>query len=225
MSDIYDGIWLRRWFLDLTSGRPECDNPVDIGTISAEDRAAIEAKNADIQAAVGSVEAYEAEQSQEEPDSEILALAALRRGDATQEQLGLVAATWGYEVNVSVGPSGEAVNAERERRILAGSAFTVPGVGPVPLLGRQQDQSVYLALLIRAQAYRAAQVTAPVLTIRDAANANHVLTADQMIVLVTSAMNWFEAVMKVSWAMKDGVSPFEAGIPTDFTDDGYWPVP
>lgn len=223
MSDIYNDVWLRRWFLDLTSGRPECDNPVDIGTISAEDRAAIEAKNADIHGAIEAVEAYEAEQPPE-ADTDILALAALRRGDASQEQLDLVAATWGYEVTVTVGPSGSAVNAERDRRILAGSVFAVPGVGPVPLLGRPQDQSVYLALLFRAQAYRAALVTAPALTIRDAANTNHVLTADQMIVLVTSAMNWFEAVMKVSWAMKDRTAPFLEGIPADFADDRYWPA-
>lgn len=116
------------------------------------------------------------------------------------------------------------INAERERRLEAGSAFTVTGIAdPIPLQGRAFDQTVYLALLARASGYKAAGVTDPILTLRDAADTIHSLTPDQMIQLITQAMTWFENVMAVSWAMKDGTGDFTGGIPTDFTDDSHWP--
>ena len=116
------------------------------------------------------------------------------------------------------------VNPERERRLNAGSTFAVPGLSePIPLTGRPMDQSVYLALLMRAQGAKAAGITDPVLTVRDGADVIQMLTPDQMIALITQAMNWFEAVMRVSWNMKDGVAPFEDGVPADFADDQYWP--
>lgn len=116
------------------------------------------------------------------------------------------------------------INPERERRLDAGSNFAVPGLSePIPLTGRPMDQSVYLALLMRAQGAKAMGVTDPVLTVRDAADAIQMLTPDQMIALVVQAMGWFEAVMKVSWAMKDGEAPFENGPPDDLENDEYWP--
>lgn len=115
-------------------------------------------------------------------------------------------------------PDGEAVNAERARRLEAGSAFAVSwSAAPVPVTGRQFDQTVILALSHRAMAYKAAGTTEPKLTYRDAANVIHHLTPDQFIELAELAMNWVEAVMNVSWAMKD------KGIPADFTDDKHWP--
>lgn len=116
------------------------------------------------------------------------------------------------------------VNAERQRRLDAGSAFEVPGFDtPIPLTGRAMDQPIYLALLLRAQSAKAAGITAPVLMLRDGNDDNLALTPDQMIALITQAMDWFEAVMAVSWAMKDGSGPFEAGIPDNLTDDQWWP--
>ncbi|MFG6591292.1 hypothetical protein [Sulfitobacter sp. 1A12157] len=116
------------------------------------------------------------------------------------------------------------VNAERTRRLEVGSAFTVAGVAdPIPLQGREFDRTVYLALLTRAQGYKAAGVTDPVLNIRAADDVTHNLTPDQMISLVTQSMNWFEAVMAVSWAMKDGTGDFPEGIPADYADDTHWP--
>ena len=117
------------------------------------------------------------------------------------------------------------INAEREKRLAAGSAFTVEGiVDPIPLQGRPFDQTVYLALLTRAGGFKSAGVTTPVLTLRDAADTIHELTPDQMISLVSQAMTWFESVMAASWAMKDGTTPFEAGVPNDLTDDTHWPT-
>ena len=117
-----------------------------------------------------------------------------------------------------------AIDAERLRRIETGQAFAVPGMESlIPLTGRPFDQSVYLALLMRAQAAAAAGIEAPVLTIRSGDDVVHSLTPEQMIVLISTAMNWFESIMAVSWAMKDGAAPFEDGIPEDFEDDKYWP--
>ncbi|MGJ7040496.1 hypothetical protein J2Y63_003761 [Shinella sp. BE166] len=130
---------------------------------------------------------------------------------------------WVDELEDAPPPTGDQINAERDRRISAGATFAVPGYGDVPLTGRVRDQTVLLALLVKAQGAKAAGITAPVMVIRDGADANHILTPDQMISLVSSGMNWIEATMQRSWDMKDGVSPFEDGPPLDFTDDAYWP--
>ena len=111
------------------------------------------------------------------------------------------------------------VDAERTRRITRGNAFPVVGIAkPIPLEGRPQDQTVYLALLTRAMGYKSAGVTAPVLIVRDAADVIHQLTPDQMISLVGQAMGWFERVMAASWALKDA-----AEIPENYADDKHWP--
>ncbi|WP_295808869.1 hypothetical protein [uncultured Nitratireductor sp.] len=115
------------------------------------------------------------------------------------------------------------VNAERDRRISAGRVFSVAGYGDVPLTGRDRDQVALMGLLVKAQSLLADGVSDPVLTVRDAENVNHILTPAQMIELVTEGMTWMEAVMAVSWAMKDEEAPFEAGIPEDLADDQWWP--
>ncbi|OAB57602.1 hypothetical protein AY599_18260 [Leptolyngbya valderiana BDU 20041] len=116
-----------------------------------------------------------------------------------------------------------AVNKERDRRITKGNTFTVDGYGDVPLTGRERDQTVYLALLVQAQGALAQGITTPVHTLRDAADTIHTLTPAQMIDLIGQAMGWFEDVMQTSWDMKDGGTPFDAGIPADYTDDRHWP--
>ena len=121
-------------------------------------------------------------------------------------------------------PTPQDVNAERERRLDYGAAFTVPGLPePVPLTGRSFDQTVYLALILRAQGYKAAGVTAPILTVRGADDVIYSLTPDQMIALISQSMTWFESVMAVSWAMKDSTGDFPDGIPADYADDKHWP--
>ena len=121
-------------------------------------------------------------------------------------------------------PTADDVDGERQRRLGFGAGFNVAGVSePIPLQGRAFDQTVYLALLMRAQGFKAAGITAPVLTIRAADDVIHELTPDQMMSLIMQSMTWFESVMAVSWAMKDGTGDFPNGIPYDFTDDKYWP--
>jgi len=126
------------------------------------------------------------------------------------------------------------LNRERERRIAIGSSFTVTESQanatanavmsePIPLTGRPLDQTVYLALLTRAQGYKAAGVTDPIMKIRDGSDNIQMLTPEQMIELVSQSMTWFEDVMEISWKMKDKTEPFANGIPEDYTSDVYWP--
>ncbi len=129
------------------------------------------------------------------------------------------------EFNASLSPpaTAEAINLHRDRRIEKGSAFTPDGYAAIPMTGRASDQTVYVAMLTRAQAMKAAGVTEAVHVFRDAENTVHTLTPDQTIDLVGQAMTWFENVMKVSWAMKDESGDFSEGVPSDWTDDEYWP--
>lgn len=116
------------------------------------------------------------------------------------------------------------VNAERQRRIEAGKAFTVAGVqDPIPLQGRPFDMTVYQAKRGLALEARAAGNNDPIHLLRDAADVGHMLTADQVIELTSQALAFVEAVMSTSWAMKDGTGDFSGGIPADYTNDSYWP--
>ncbi|QFS83974.1 hypothetical protein [Roseivivax sp. THAF197b] len=116
------------------------------------------------------------------------------------------------------------ITLERDRRLASGASFNVIGIAdPVPLTGRPSDQTVYLALLMQAQALKAALNDTATITLRDGANHIHELTPDQVLQLIGQGQAWFEAVMVTSWAMKDGTAPFEAGPPDDLTDDAHWP--
>lgn len=129
-----------------------------------------------------------------------------------------------YEPRPPAPITPEQVNAERDRRILAGTTFSVTGYGDVPLTGRTFDIQVYEAQRARAREAQAAGITDPIFVLRDATNTNHLLTADQVVELVDKAGAWLQATMAVAWAMKDGDAPFEAGTPADFDDGGYWPA-
>jgi len=129
---------------------------------------------------------------------------------------------WGGSKWVTV-IAPEMINSERDRRILKGTAITVTKYGDIHLTGRASDQSVYLAMLLRAQGAKAVSITNAIHAFRDASNTMHTLTPDQVIEMVSKAMAWFEAVMKVSWAMKDGSGDFTGGIPADYSDDKHWP--
>jgi hypothetical protein len=150
---------------------------------------------------------------------------ALLTGQSAGRAIGVGADGLPELQDAPVAAIGEAdVDRERVRRLAAGSAFAVTGIAsPIPLTGKEFDMSIYLGLMLRANAYKSAGVTAAVLPVRDGANVNQLLTPDQMLELIGAAMVWVEDVMKVSWAMKDGTGDFVAGIPADFDDDQYWP--
>lgn len=127
-------------------------------------------------------------------------------------------------VITDVTPTDAMVNAERDRRIEAGKSFTVTGYGSaIPLTGRQRDQIVYMQRLSLAQQMIAGADTTTTMVLRDGGDVNRHLTAPQMAELIGQAIAWVEAVMQVSWDMKDAAGDFPAGIPADFADDLYWP--
>lgn len=123
------------------------------------------------------------------------------------------------------GVTTDQVDAERDRRINAGTTLPVPGIdGGIPMTGRLQDQTALTALLIKAQALSSQGVTAPIMPLRDADNNNWTLTPGQMTSLVMAGLQWIEKTMEVSWAMKDHDPPFQSGIPSDYaTNERYWP--
>lgn len=147
---------------------------------------------------------------------------------------GKIATSWALEdragrpayvpVLVDYAPTSADVNAARDRRIATGTTFTVTGYGDVPLTGRAFDIQVYEGLRARAREAQAQSVTDPIFMLRDANNQNHTLTPTQLIELVDKATTWLQQTMAVSWAMKDGVSPYEAGIPVDYADNSHWPA-
>lgn len=125
---------------------------------------------------------------------------------------------------VQAPPTAADVAAEWQRRVDAGSAFTVTGVtDPIPVPGRQPYREIIQAKLSAAQLFAAQGITDPVVMFRDGANTSHMLTPAQMIELCIASMRFYEALSAVYWAMKDGTGDFTGGIPADFTDDGYWP--
>lgn len=122
-------------------------------------------------------------------------------------------------------PPASRVNIERDRRIAAGTTFEVTGYGaPIHLTGRARDQIVYMQRLEAARSMIAAGDTETTMVLRDGGDVNRHLTAPQMAELITLAVAWVEAVMQVSWDMKDANGDFHPdGIPEDFADDAYWP--
>lgn len=115
-------------------------------------------------------------------------------------------------------PVGADVNAERDRRVTAGSTFTVTGYGDIPVAGDETTARNLQGLAFAAQ-MRVAQGDVTTLTpYRDEANAIHQLTPPQMIELWSLGAAFISAVYQASWTLKDGAS-----IPADYTSDGYWP--
>lgn len=161
-----------------------------------------------------------------EPRPEVQRPQVATLADLPTEDGGAWARRWAITTET---PTEADVNAERERRLVVGASFNVPGVNdPIPLQGRPFDQTVYLALLTRANGYKTILmqdpgVILPALTLRAADDVIHELTPDQMINLISQAMTWFESVMATSWAMKDGTGDFTGSIPSDYTSDTHWP--
>lgn len=118
---------------------------------------------------------------------------------------------------VAPAPTKADVNAERDRRIMAGKTFTVTGYGDIAVSGDATTQLNLLALKDTARDLKAASVTAAVIPYRDADNAQHMLTADQIIELVNAGKTHVQMLYSASWTLK-AMAP----IPADFADDSYW---
>lgn len=120
--------------------------------------------------------------------------------------------------------TSEDVNRERDRRIVAGWRFDVPGYGDISITGREADKVALTGLLLKAQGMLAAGIDDPVMLLRDAENVNRSLRPSQLVNLIMQGMAWIQDVMQVSWDMKDATGNFPDGIPADYTDDRHWPT-
>jgi hypothetical protein len=112
-----------------------------------------------------------------------------------------------------------AINAERERRIAAGTTVTVTGAGDIPVQGREVDVRNLQGLGLAALARVSTGDTATITTFRDANNVDHELTPPQVLELVQRAAGVVEAIIQASWAIK-AMDP----LPEDITADELWPV-
>lgn len=106
MSDLYNEVMLRRWSIDLATGRAECfEDAIDVTLISAEDRAAIEAKNADIRAAIEAADLVAA--GEPTNDGYVDVLARLRAGQASDEDRQIIGDRYNYPLAITMPTEAE----------------------------------------------------------------------------------------------------------------------
>lgn len=118
-------------------------------------------------------------------------------------------------------PTNAAVNAERDRRILAGTTITPAGHGATVRLTGDAETLTNLDALALAATLRMQQGdTTHVTEYRDADNIIHTLTPAQVVDLWGQGTAFVEACYKSSWTLKDA----PGGIPADYTDDEHWPA-
>lgn len=110
--------------------------------------------------------------------------------------------------------SGEAVNAERARRIVAGKV-----IDGVYVTGRAEDARNLMSLAMVAQMRIAGGDTITTTVFRDGNNVDHDLTPSQILSIWQQSAAYVSALYDASWALK-AMQP----IPADFAGDGYWPA-
>ncbi|MBZ9919096.1 DUF4376 domain-containing protein [Mesorhizobium sp. BR1-1-12] len=107
-----------------------------------------------------------------------------------------------------------AVNAERDRRIIAGK--TVDGIA---VTGRDEDARNLTNLALGAQLRLGQGDVATLTTFRDGTNTDHDLTPPQVLSLWQQSATYVSALYAASWAIK-AMDP----LPVDVTADELWPV-
>jgi len=122
------------------------------------------------------------------------------------------------EIGISI-PAREArlareVNAERARRLGLGVTVDVPGIGMIHV----QDPSTLTDLGVAAQAMIANGDLTTRTRFRDADNAVHDMSPEQVVALWQGALAAVQAIYEASWVLKDA-----AAIPFDYNDDRFWP--
>lgn len=115
-------------------------------------------------------------------------------------------------------PSRADVFAQRDRRLALGATISVAGYGDVPVRGRIDDMIAYLSVKDMAHALQDQGVTAPAITLRDAANTLHTLTPAQAIALISQAQAVAQEIYAASWALLDAPD-----LPEDVASDAHWP--
>lgn len=109
--------------------------------------------------------------------------------------------------------SGDDINGERARRILAGTV-----IDGVHVTGSDEDARNLMSLALGAQMRLAARDNETLTTFRDGDNVDHELTPEQLLSLWQQSAAYVSALYASSWALKE-MEP----IPRDFSDDSYWP--
>jgi hypothetical protein len=129
----------------------------------------------------------------------------------TEEELSDVLRPYGLR-----GPfiSNVDVNAERDRRIVAGK--TINGIA---VTGREEDARNLTNLALGAQLRIAAGDTTTLTTFRDGNNADHDLTPPEMLELWQQSAAYVSALYAASWTIK-ALDP----IPADFDAESRWPA-
>lgn len=110
--------------------------------------------------------------------------------------------------------SSDDVNAERDRRIVAGK--TINGIA---VTGREEDARNLTNLALAAQMRIASGDTATLTTFRDGNNVDHDLTPAEMLALWQASAAYVSALYAASWVIK-ALDP----IPLDFDADSRWPA-
>jgi hypothetical protein len=108
----------------------------------------------------------------------------------------------------------QAVNAERDRRIIVGK--TINGIA---VTGRDEDARNLTNLALAAQLRIGSGDTTTTTTFRDGNNVDHDLTPPQMLDLWQQSAAYVSALYEASWTLK-AMDP----IPADYADDTHWPA-
>lgn len=116
-------------------------------------------------------------------------------------------------------PTGDDVNAERNRRILAGKTFTLSNDAVVELIGAETDMRNLQALAFAASLRIGAGDTTTITNFRDNANVIHQFTPPLVVELFSVGSAYISAIYQASWVLKDGAS-----IPADYAADENWPT-
>lgn len=116
-------------------------------------------------------------------------------------------------------PTNASVNRERDRRVLLGKTFEVPGIGGVRIGGDDTTVRNLQGLAFAAQMRLAQGDTTTITMFRDEDNVIHDLLPAQVISLWSQGAAFVSACFAAAWALKDNT----AGIPADYQDDTYWP--
>jgi hypothetical protein len=122
------------------------------------------------------------------------------------------------EIDLPV-PENSDVNAERDRRVVAGRSFDVAGYGPVVIAGDETTIRNLQGLAFAAQMRLAQGDTTTITPFRDETDVIHELVPAQVIDLWAKGSAYVSALFQAAWVLKDNPE----GIPLDYTEDKHWP--
>ncbi|WP_223479255.1 DUF4376 domain-containing protein [Oricola indica] len=109
----------------------------------------------------------------------------------------------------------DAINEERERRIVAGVSVDVTGAGAIPISGKETDIRNLQGLGMAALSRIVGGDTTTITVFRDAENQNHELLPAQVFELWQASAGYVSLLYQASWALKANDA--------DYLDDANWP--